>query len=434
MNFPYKFKKNLIHNLNNTIYIYNTFRFLENYNNNATRKSKNNELRDLYIYIAALAVVIIIILGGYGLYKKFVENKLIQELEQEYQNIIESESNSKSSSIKEIVQPYSYDGKKQNYGSGISSNNIQNNSFDFNHEERMEQIRLKYGNSLLIKILLNKFIEEVIYNTNFKEEYGDNCTICMNNFFNNMAIYKTPCEHIFHKECFRSYLNNIKKKEKLTCPNCNQNLLLNKRYLKLRIKSKKINIEKQDNNKVKESEIEIDDNKEIENHNNDITNKNNEKNINNIKDNNNTLIIIKKKKKEEKEFNNNNKNMKEINMRNNAINKNIFGQINDIDYKNTEILQSKELEDNKNIGLKKENKDEKETKNFFDNYESEVFNNKKDSVINLNIQKDKKLLSKKKVNIFLDDNIIHLSSNELNSQNDFIKNNKNILPTSKKDN
>ena len=88
-------------------------------------------------------------------------------------------------------------------------------------------------------------------------EYGDNCTICVNNFIDNMEIYRTPCEHIFHKDCFNKYLKKINKKNKLICPNCNQNLLINKKFLKLNslrsqvaiIDSLKKRIEELENNK-----------------------------------------------------------------------------------------------------------------------------------------------------------------------------------------
>ena len=431
MNFTYKLKRNLIYNLNNTIDIFNSFRYLEKDNNTTRNNTKKNELKELFIYVAALAAIIIIILGGYALYRKFVEKKLIQEMEQENEIILEQESSSRSNSSKEIIPPYSYNGKKQNNISGITSKNIQNNSFDYNHEERMEKIRKKYGNTMVIKILLNKIIEEVTYNKSFKEDYGDNCTICMNNFCNNMVIYKTPCEHIFHKECFNKYLKNIKKKEKLTCPNCNQNLLINKKFLKLRIKTKKLNIRKTEINKLKESEIDIDDNKELENQ---ITNKNDEKKIDNDKENKDNLIIIKKRKKDEKEFynfdKNNIKNFKELDIKTININKkkNIYNPINDIDYKNTEIFQNKELEEKK-TDIKKGKKNEKDKKIYFDNFENEKIDNKKDSVINLNIEKNKKIHTKKKVNIFVNDNIIPSVSHDINSQRDFINS-----PTSKKDN
>ena len=252
MNLQNKIKTKLLYNLNNTYILYNTLRNLanDNKNNNNTKSAdeiKKAQLKELYIIIAALVALIILILGGYALYRHFIEKKLIQEIEQENAFLINVENSSRSSSSQENSRPYSFNNvepKIQNYDSEIDMQNNHNNSFDFNHEERMEKIRKKYGNSLVIKILLKKKLEEAIYNKTFKDYYGDNCTICMSNFSNNVIIYKTPCEHIFHKECFNRYLKNIKNQDKLICPNCNQNLIINKKYLKLRKKSENNNIEK----------------------------------------------------------------------------------------------------------------------------------------------------------------------------------------------
>ena len=47
-------------------------------------------------------------------------------------------------------------------------NNNNNNSFDYNHEERMEKIRKKYGNKMLIKILINHiFTNKIILLSSF---------------------------------------------------------------------------------------------------------------------------------------------------------------------------------------------------------------------------------------------------------------------------
>ena len=73
-----------------------------------------------------------------------------------------------------------------------------------------------------------------------EENYGDKCTICMDEFQVGLNIYRTPCEHIFHTNCFDKYLKGINKKDKLICPNCNQNLLINKKYMKLRAKKEEI--------------------------------------------------------------------------------------------------------------------------------------------------------------------------------------------------
>ena len=283
--------------------IINIFRQLNNEVANSLNKTVNNDiqkeqLRDLYIYIAALIVIIILILGGYALYKKCVEKRAIQEIEREYQLMIMNLLNSVSSQLSsshEDKRPNSYNNINQNYIQNyineIGEQNI-NNSNDFNYEERMEKIRKKFGNSIVIKCLLKKQIEEIQFTKNLAEELGDMCTICMENFIENILISKTPCEHIFHKKCFDTYLKGIQKKDKLLCPNCNQNLLINKKYLKLRAKTKIVEVMQKKNNKkdIKESELNLEN--DFKNRYSVMTNKN-EENI--VSSNNNEIIFIKKK-------------------------------------------------------------------------------------------------------------------------------------------
>ena len=245
MNYTNKITKNFLY----------FFRQLQDENpskGNQTIPTPNNDvqkqqLRDLYIYIAILIIIIIIILGGYALYRKCVEKKALQEIEREYQVMLMNLLNSISSQIsssQEDKRPQSYNNINpnniQNIDNDLGSHNI---SMDLNHEDRMEKIRKKFGNSVIIKCLLKKQIEEIKYNKKYGEEFGDMCTICMDKFVELTLISKTPCEHIFHKKCFDTYLKEIQKKDKLLCPNCNQNLLINKKFLKLRAKTKKVETE-----------------------------------------------------------------------------------------------------------------------------------------------------------------------------------------------
>ena len=281
---------------NNLIYI---FRELENVNNNnsetnntlTTDEIHKQQLRDLYIYIAALVAIIIAILGGYALYRKCVEKKALEEIEREYQlmiyNLLNSNS-SQNSSSQDNKRPHSYQNNIQYLENEFGNQNM-NASLDFNHEERMEDIRRKFGNSIVIKCLLKKQIEEIQYTKNFAEEFGDNCTICMEGFIEFTLISKTPCEHIFHKTCFDTYLKGIKGKDKLLCPNCNQNLLINKKFLKLRNRTKKVEVKKEINNKkdIKESELNL----ESKNRYSVMTNKNEDY----LQSNVNEVIFVRKK-------------------------------------------------------------------------------------------------------------------------------------------
>jgi hypothetical protein len=299
MNITLKYSKNLIYN---TLLI---FRYLEASNPPQINSTNNDDiqkeqLRDLYIYVAVLFAIILSIIGGYSLYRKCIEKKAIEEFEREYQlmlmNLINSYSSSNNSSQEER-RPHSFNNIKRNNIPNISNelgSNNPNTSIEFIHEERMEKMRKKYGNALIIKCLLKKHIEEVKFDKIIARELGDVCTICMDNFIENVLISKTPCEHIFHKKCFDTYLKGIKKRDKLVCPNCNQNLLINKKFLKLRAKPTKIEIKRNINKKM--------DNKEMKSENDYDSNPNKEsvltnKNIELFNDNNEIIFVRKKYRK-----------------------------------------------------------------------------------------------------------------------------------------
>ena len=223
-------------------------------NDQLLKDNKKKRLNDFLYYLAGFIGLIILIIVGYYLIKKYIEKQALTEINREIENL--DNLNSISAASQEERNVYSLNNKvyiKYNT-SEVENGNDQNNSFDFNHEERMEKIRKKYGNKMIIKILLKQQIENVIYDKNMGLEYGDNCTICVNNFIDNMEIYRTPCEHIFHKDCFNKYLKKINKKNKLICPNCNQNLLINKKFLKLRQEVEKIKVK---NNKDKGNPLNI---------------------------------------------------------------------------------------------------------------------------------------------------------------------------------
>ena len=279
-------------------------------NDQLLKDNKKKRLNDFLYYLAGFIGLIILIIVGYYLIKKYIEKQALVEINREIENL--DNLNSISAASQEERNVYSLNNKvfiKYN-ASAVENGNDQNNSFDFNHEERMEKIRKKYGNKMIIKILLKQQIEIVIYDKNMGLEYGDNCTICVNNFIDNMEIYRTPCEHIFHKDCFNKYLKKINKKNKLICPNCNQNLLINKKFLKLRQEAEKIKVK---NNKDKGNPLNINhletEQKQIfsDNISTIEADKNINKIINNVMDDENTIpkkntiepvFIVKKRKNE----------------------------------------------------------------------------------------------------------------------------------------
>ena len=128
-------------------------------NQTSAEENKKRQLRELYIYIAVLAGIIIIILVGYALYRKCVERKALQQLELEYQAMIFNiiNNNSEFSSSFENSHPKSYNGNPE-----IPENEMRSEySESDNHEERIESLRKKYGNRVLIKCLLKKQIETI---------------------------------------------------------------------------------------------------------------------------------------------------------------------------------------------------------------------------------------------------------------------------------
>ena len=432
--------KNFIYQLltlTNNLNIKKSFvsRYLQDSSENSLQNEENQkkQITELLIYLTILFSIIIVILVGYSLYKKYLEKKALREILRENANY-ENIQNSISAASQDERNIYSfnykiYDKNNKYISSELESNNAVNNSFDYNHEERLEKIRKKYGNKMIIKILIKQYIEKVIYNKNLGLEYGDNCTICVNNFLENIEIYRTHCEHIFHKECLNKYLKKVSKKNKLTCPNCNQNLLINKKFLKhrnenekIKIKNKKINIKIQNlnininqiQNNVDNIDIIETDKKRIIDIDEVLTTvKNNAddniiKNTNDSIDNNKNEIIIIKKRKKEFIPKSRKKHSMTIENKNNDIN---------IYYPNENIIKSNKTKNNEDI-LYIYNSDKISEKSYKDSAKS--FDNNNEEKIDLDIinSKSVKDIKKKKATI----EKIKLSHIE----NDFIDNNKNL--------
>ena len=432
--------KNFIYKLltlTNNLNIKKSFvsRYLQDSSENSLQKEENlkKQITELLIYLTILFSIIIVILVGYSLYKKYLEKKALREILRENANY-ENIQNSISAASQDERNIYSfnykiYDKNNKYIGSELESNNAANNSFDYNHEERLEKIRKKYGNKMIIKILIKQYIEKVIYNKNLGLEYGDNCTICVNNFLENIEIYRTHCEHIFHKECLNKYLKKVSKKNKLTCPNCNKNLLINKKFLKhrnenekIKIKNKKINIKIQNLNiNINQIQNNVDNINNIETDKKRIididevltTVKNNAddniiKNTNDSIDNNKNEIIIIKKRKKKFIPKSRKKHSMTIENKNNDIN---------IYYPNENIIKSNKTKNNEDI-LYIYNSDKISEKSYKDSAKS--FDNNNEEKIDLDIinSKSVKDIKKKKATI----EKIKFSDIE----NDFIDNNKNL--------
>ena len=393
--------------------------------NGQQNNSQKNQLTELFIYVGILFGLIVIILGGYAIYKYYLEKQALREILRENQNYNNFLYNSISGASEQERQVYSFNNNNiynKYKGSEVESYNQQNNSFDYNHEERLENIRKKYGNKMLIKILIKQQIEQVIYDKNLGLEYGDNCTICVNNFIENMEIYKTPCEHFFHKDCLNKYLKKLKKKSKLTCPNCNQNLLVNKKFLKLRHENKKIKIKDNkitiknnnlDNFRYDKKDI-LFDNSNISTNFKNAKKKNNKENKTILKKDNDEIFIVRKRKVDITK-----------NVRHSATveNKyvNIYSPSKSLNMKNKQIDNNKKEEE---ISIYDSNNDANEGKKGKELNDKNVSETNID-IFNLNINKDKRNKNDKVKNIF--SNIENEDSKnqnykELNSKREFIEN------------
>ena len=393
--------------------------------NGQQNNSQKNQLTELFIYVGILFGLIVIILGGYAIYKYYLEKQALREILRENQNYNNFLYNSISGASEQERQVYSFNNNNiynKYKGSEVESYNQQNNSFDYNHEERLENIRKKYGNKMLIKILIKQQIEEVIYDKNLGLEYGDNCTICVNNFIENMEIYRTPCEHFFHKDCLNKYLKKLKKKSKLTCPNCNQNLLVNKKFLKLRHENKKIKIKDNkitiknnnlDNFRYDKKDI-LFDNSNISTNFKNAKKKNNKENKTILKKDNDEIFIVRKRKVDVTK-----------NVRHSATveNKyvNIYSPSKSLNIKNKQLDNNKKEEE---ISIYDSNNDANEGKKGKELNDKNVSETNID-IFNLNINKDKRNKNDKVKNIF--SNIENEDSKnqnykELNSKREFIEN------------
>ena len=74
------------------------------------------------------------------------------------------------------------------------------------------------------KNLIEKNLEVKTYNTTeFKENLDEMCTICFDKFKQNESIIILPCNHIFHCNCIKKWLERTL--EEPLCPNCKKNIL-----------------------------------------------------------------------------------------------------------------------------------------------------------------------------------------------------------------
>ena len=99
------------------------------------------------------------------------------------------------------------------------------------------------------------------------EKYGNNCTICLEEFkIDKDQVSVTPCHHVFHYKCLSNYMK--KSITNTHCPNCNGDLLVER-------KTKTIQIERKNNNNLPITSIRNNNNRNHRRNNTGNTNENN---------------------------------------------------------------------------------------------------------------------------------------------------------------
>lgn len=96
-----------------------------------------------------------------------------------------------------------------------------NGNIVISHRDAKKEMKKKVNYESL-KVLKNDTFEE-----NLTQKYGNNCTICFEPFIiGKSKISITPCEHIFHMECIKKWIesNGIDP----YCPNCKYCFIRNK--------------------------------------------------------------------------------------------------------------------------------------------------------------------------------------------------------------
>ena len=93
----------------------------------------------------------------------------------------------------------------------IKTTRISNNSsYSINDNNNNKDLLKKH-------YLFKNDLKLIIYN-NDMIKYGEECTICLENFIvNKVRVCLTPCHHIFHFSCLKQY---ILKSNDTHCPNC----------------------------------------------------------------------------------------------------------------------------------------------------------------------------------------------------------------------
>ena len=92
--------------------------------------------------------------------------------------------------------------------------------------ERLEKEEKIKKNKELIKQLFENILTPKIFSKDIILNNCENCSICLDAFeCDKSSVCITPCNHIFHYDCLKKWVDDNVLTPK--CPNCNNNLINN---------------------------------------------------------------------------------------------------------------------------------------------------------------------------------------------------------------
>ena len=94
-------------------------------------------------------------------------------------------------------------------------------SANSNSNIEIHQVNTEFNN---LKMFVNEF-KPILYSENFNE-FSCLCTICLENFIDNVEVIKLECKHLYHYKCLNDWLS--KNQRMLKCPNCNNKIISRK--------------------------------------------------------------------------------------------------------------------------------------------------------------------------------------------------------------